>query len=200
MLVLDRLLMELKQQGHRVLIYSQMTRVIDLLEVTCLRCIIVADYIWRSLWAIAIISMSDSMARRRSQSAVTWLPISRKSMKMRNMSNSTRVEESDKISRYLLIGSKLTLTFPLHSTDIFVFLLSTRAGGLGINLTSADTVIFYDSDWNPTVDQQVCARCYSCGIRMISRRICIQLISWLLERNYLPLKVSFQLYWNSSLF
>jgi DNA helicase INO80 len=39
--------------------------------------------------------------------------------------------------------------------DIFVFLLSTRAGGLGINLTAADTVIFYDSDWNPTVDQQV---------------------------------------------
>ena len=39
--------------------------------------------------------------------------------------------------------------------DIFIFLLSTRAGGLGINLTAADTVIFYDSDWNPTVDQQV---------------------------------------------
>lgn len=39
--------------------------------------------------------------------------------------------------------------------DIFVFLLSTRAGGLGINLTAADTVIFYDSDWNPTMDMQV---------------------------------------------
>ena len=41
------------------------------------------------------------------------------------------------------------------NSEIFVFLLSTRAGGLGINLTAADTVIFYDSDWNPTVDQQV---------------------------------------------
>ena len=39
--------------------------------------------------------------------------------------------------------------------DIFVFLLSTRAGGLGINLTAADTVIFYEMDWNPTADQQV---------------------------------------------
>ena len=43
----------------------------------------------------------------------------------------------------------------INFQDIFVFLLSTRAGGLGINLTAADTVIFYDSDWNPTVDQQV---------------------------------------------
>jgi hypothetical protein len=37
----------------------------------------------------------------------------------------------------------------------FVFMLSTRAGGLGINLTAADTVIFYESDWNPTMDLQV---------------------------------------------
>lgn len=36
---------------------------------------------------------------------------------------------------------------------MFVFLLSTRAGGLGITLTAADAVIFYDSDWNPTMDE-----------------------------------------------
>jgi len=41
--------------------------------------------------------------------------------------------------------------------------LSTRAGGLGINLTAADTVIFYDSDWNPTVDQQAMDRAHRLG-------------------------------------
>lgn len=51
----------------------------------------------------------------------------------------------------------------LFRSDIFVFLLSTRAGGLGINLTAADTVIFYDSDWNPTVDQQAMDRAHRLG-------------------------------------
>jgi DNA helicase INO80 len=47
--------------------------------------------------------------------------------------------------------------------EIFVFLLSTRAGGLGINLTAADTVIFYDSDWNPTIDSQAMDRAHRLG-------------------------------------
>ncbi len=37
---------------------------------------------------------------------------------------------------------------------VFCFILSTRSGGVGINLTGADTVIFYDSDWNPAMDAQ----------------------------------------------
>lgn len=44
-----------------------------------------------------------------------------------------------------------------------MFLLSTRAGGLGINLTAADTVIFYDSDWNPTMDAQAMDRAHRLG-------------------------------------
>lgn len=47
--------------------------------------------------------------------------------------------------------------------DIFVFLLSTRAGGLGINLTAADTVIFYEIDWNPTLDMQAMDRAHRLG-------------------------------------
>jgi len=50
-----------------------------------------------------------------------------------------------------------------NDPSIFVFLLSTRAGGLGINLTSADTVIFYDSDWNPTIDSQAMDRAHRLG-------------------------------------
>jgi SNF2 family DNA or RNA helicase len=45
----------------------------------------------------------------------------------------------------------------------FVFLLTTRAGGVGINLTSADTVIIFDSDWNPQNDIQATSRCHRIG-------------------------------------
>ena len=44
--------------------------------------------------------------------------------------------------------------FSQDTSDISVFLLSTRAGGVGINLQAADTVIMYDSDWNPQQDLQ----------------------------------------------
>lgn len=47
--------------------------------------------------------------------------------------------------------------------NVFVFILSTRAGGLGINLIAADTVIFYDNDWNPTMDSQATDRAHRIG-------------------------------------
>ncbi|XP_028857954.1 chromatin-remodeling ATPase INO80 isoform X2 [Denticeps clupeoides] len=109
---LDLLLSRLKSQGHRVLIYSQMTRMIDLLE----------EYM-----------------------------VYRKHTYMRLDGSSKISERRDMVADFQ------------SRTDIFVFLLSTRAGGLGINLTAADTVIFYDSDWNPTVDQQAMDRAHRLG-------------------------------------
>ncbi|XP_059218024.1 LOW QUALITY PROTEIN: chromatin-remodeling ATPase INO80 [Stomoxys calcitrans] len=110
--VLDSLLTRLKKEGHRVLIYSQMTKMIDLLE----------EYMWHRKHRYMRLDGSSKISARRDMVA-------------------------DFQSRQ----------------DIFVFLLSTRAGGLGINLTAADTVIFYDSDWNPTVDQQAMDRAHRLG-------------------------------------
>jgi len=53
--------------------------------------------------------------------------------------------------------------FTQPGSDQFIFLLSTRAGGLGINLATADTVILYDSDWNPQVDLQAMDRAHRIG-------------------------------------
>lgn len=109
---LDRLLRQLKEGGHRVLLYFQMTRMIDLME----------EY------------------------------LTYRNYKYCRLDGSTKLEDRrDTVADFQ--------TRP----EIFVFLLSTRAGGLGINLTSADTVIFYDSDWNPTIDSQAMDRAHRLG-------------------------------------
>ncbi|KAI7905492.1 SNF2 family N-terminal domain-containing protein [Cokeromyces recurvatus] len=109
---LDKLLEKLKAEGHRCLIYFQMTRMIDLFE----------EYIGYKQYRYLRLDGSSKISDRRDM-VQDW---------------QTRPE-------------------------IFIFLLSTRAGGLGINLTAADTVIFYDSDWNPTVDQQAMDRAHRLG-------------------------------------
>ena len=122
---LDQLLRNLKEGGHRVLLYFQMTRMIDLME----------EY------------------------------LTYRNYKYLRLDGSTKLEDRrDTVHDFQ--------TRP----DIFVFLLSTRAGGLGINLTAADTVIFYDSDWNPTIDSQAMDRAHRLGqtkqvtvYRMITR-------------------------------
>ncbi|KFY75517.1 hypothetical protein V499_04516 [Pseudogymnoascus sp. VKM F-103] len=122
---LDSLLFKLKEGGHRVLLYFQMTRMIDLME----------EY------------------------------LTYRNYKYLRLDGSTKLEDRrDTVHDFQ--------TRP----EIFIFLLSTRAGGLGINLTSADTVIFYDSDWNPTIDSQAMDRAHRLGqtrqvtvYRMITR-------------------------------
>jgi DNA helicase INO80 len=109
---LDELLRELKAGGHRVLLYFQMTRMIDLME----------EYLTYRNYKYCRLDGSTTLENRR-----------------------------DTVADFQ------------QRPDIFVFLLSTRAGGLGINLTAADTVIFYDSDWNPTIDSQAMDRAHRLG-------------------------------------
>ncbi|XP_055631475.1 helicase domino isoform X2 [Toxorhynchites rutilus septentrionalis] len=109
---LDRLLKQLKSGGHRVLIFTQMTRMLDVLE--------------------AFLNYHGHIYLR--------------------LDGTTKVEQ-----RQLLMER--------FNGDrrVFAFILSTRSGGVGINLTGADTVIFYDSDWNPTMDAQAQDRCHRIG-------------------------------------
>lgn len=113
LVLLDKLLPKLKDGGHRVLIFSQMTRMLDILE----------DYL--RLRGFLYERMDGQITGMIRQAA---------------------------IDRYSAPGS-----------DRFVMLLSTRAGGLGLNLTAADTVIIFDSDWNPQNDMQAQARSHRIG-------------------------------------
>lgn len=113
MQLLDKLLVRLKETGHRVLIFSQMVRMLDLL----------ATYL--KLRGFAFQRLDGSMSRDRRQAAMD--------------------------------------AFNAPGSPDFVFLLSTRAGGLGINLSTADTVIIFDSDWNPQNDLQAEARAHRIG-------------------------------------
>lgn len=114
MILLDTVLDRLDKNGHKVLIFSQMARVLDILE----------DYL--------IYKGHNGRYCR--------------------IDGSTHTRERQK-------SIKLFKSDP----NMFCFLLSTRAGGLGINLTSADTVIIYDSDWNPHCDTQAQDRCHRIG-------------------------------------
>ncbi len=111
--VLDKLLARLRAKGSRVLIFSQMTRMLDILE----------DYCRMRGYGYCRIDGNTSYEDREAG-----------------------------INAYNAPGS-----------EKFVYLLSTRAGGLGINLATADVVILYDSDWNPQVDLQAQDRAHRIG-------------------------------------
>ncbi|CAN6689036.1 unnamed protein product [Malus baccata var. baccata] len=106
------LLRKLKSEGHRALIFTQMTKMLDTLE--------------------AFINLYGYTYMR--------------------LDGSTPPEERQTLMQRFNTNPK-----------IFLFILSTRSGGVGINLVGADTVIFYDSDWNPAMDQQAQDRCHRIG-------------------------------------
>ncbi|KAM7277686.1 hypothetical protein ACFE04_004820 [Oxalis oulophora] len=111
--LLDRLLPKLRRGGHRVLLFSQMTRLMDVLEIYLQH----NDY------------------------------------KYLRLDGTTKTEER----------GTLLKKFNAPDSPYFMFLLSTRAGGLGLNLQTADTVIIFDSDWNPQMDQQAEDRAHRIG-------------------------------------
>ncbi|XP_019868397.1 chromodomain-helicase-DNA-binding protein Mi-2 homolog isoform X2 [Aethina tumida] len=113
LVLLSKMLKKLRDSGHRVLIFSQMTKMLDILE----------DYL-----------EGEGYKYERIDGAIT---------------GSLRQEAIDR--------------FNAPGAQQFVFLLSTRAGGLGINLATADTVIIYDSDWNPHNDIQAFSRAHRIG-------------------------------------
>ncbi|KFH40686.1 ISWI chromatin-remodeling complex ATPase-like protein [Hapsidospora chrysogenum ATCC 11550] len=113
MAVLDKLLKRLQKKGSRVLIFSQMSRLLDILEDYC---------VFRQYKYCRI----DG-----------------------GTAHEDRINAIDDYNK--------------PDSDKFIFLLTTRAGGLGINLTSADIVILYDSDWNPQADLQAMDRAHRIG-------------------------------------
>ncbi|CAB0001194.1 unnamed protein product [Nesidiocoris tenuis] len=109
---LDPLLRKLKSEHHRVLIFTQMTRMLDVLE--------------------AFLNFHGHIYLR--------------------LDGTTKVDQRQILMERFNADRR-----------IFCFILSTRSGGIGVNLTGADTVIFYDSDWNPTMDAQAQDRCHRIG-------------------------------------
>lgn len=113
MKILDKLLKRMKERGSRVLIFSQMSRMLDILEDYC---------VFREFSYCRIDGQTD---------------------------HPDRVKAID--------------DYNAPDSEKFVFLLTTRAGGLGINLTSADVVVLFDSDWNPQADLQAMDRAHRIG-------------------------------------
>ncbi|XP_041371367.1 chromodomain-helicase-DNA-binding protein 1-like isoform X2 [Gigantopelta aegis] len=113
LILLDKLLRRLQDTGHRVLIFSQMVRMLDIL----------AEY------------------------------LSARHIHFQRLDGSIRGE----------LRKQALDHFNAENSQDFCFLLSTRAGGLGVNLATADTVIIFDSDWNPQNDIQAQARAHRIG-------------------------------------
>ncbi|KAI3681429.1 hypothetical protein L6452_36224 [Arctium lappa] len=151
LIVLDQLLQKLRNAGHRVLLFAQMTHTLDVLQ--------------------------DYMELRK-------YPYER-------LDGSIRAEERfaaiRSFSRQSVIGSSNS---EASHDNAFVFMISTRAGGVGLNLVAADTVIFYEQDWNPQVDKQALQRAHRIGqmnhvlsINLVTERTVEEVIMHRAERK-----------------
>ncbi len=138
--LLDRMLPKLQAAGHRVLIFSQMTQLMNILEVR--RSIDHNIFIFRDFCNYHTICCSKNNQLTRKSYLQDYFAIRR--YRYLRLDGSTKTELRER------------RMFQFNGTDspFFCFLLSTRAGGLGVNLQTADTVIIFDSDWNPQMDLQ----------------------------------------------
>ncbi|XP_045798213.1 probable helicase CHR10 isoform X2 [Trifolium pratense] len=92
------------------------------------------------------------------------------------LDGSIRAEERFAAIRSFSNSSANTgLNFEADQNGAFVFMISTRAGGVGLNLVAADTVIFYEQDWNPQVDRQALQRAHRIG--QMNHVLCINLVT-----------------------
>ncbi|MCO5607977.1 hypothetical protein L7F22_062179 [Adiantum nelumboides] len=129
--ILDRILIKLQHTGHRVLLFSTMTKLLDILE----------DYLqWRGL-------------------------------SYRRIDGTTTLESRE----------SAIVEFNRPGSDCFIFLLSIRAAGRGLNLQTADTVIIYDPDPNPKNEEQAVARAHRIGqkreVRVIYMEAVVETVS-----------------------
>jgi len=131
--LLDKLLCRLNETGHRVLIFSQMVRMLD----------IIGDYLTLRR-CVTLFKVKNSLN-------MTLMFIIR--FPFQRLDGSIKGE----------LRKQALDHFNAEGSQDFCFLLSTRAGGLGINLATADTVIIFDSDWNPQNDLQAQARAHRIG-------------------------------------
>ncbi|KAL4562871.1 hypothetical protein LXL04_026902 [Taraxacum kok-saghyz] len=153
LVVLDQLLQRLRNSGHRVLLFAQMTHTLDVLQ----------DYM--ELRKYPYERLDGSIRAEERFAAIR--SFSRKS----GIGNSNSNSEAD-------------------SDTAFVFMISTRAGGVGLNLVAADTVIFYEQDWNPQVDKQALQRAHRIGqmnhvmsINLVTERTVEEVIMHRAERK-----------------
>ncbi|VVB18280.1 unnamed protein product [Arabis nemorensis] len=141
--LLERLLVRLFAKNHRVLIFSQWTKLLDIMDY----------YFSEKGFEVCRIDGSVKLDERRRQvgfscsyAAFAFEQYSYQMITTRSFSLMIQIDD-----------------FSDEKSNCKIFLLSTRAGGLGINLTAADTCILYDSDWNPQMDLQAMDRCHRIG-------------------------------------
>eukprot|EP00798_Chlamydomonas_sp_ICE-L_P028324 gene28324-31441_t len=213
MVLLDKLLPKLKERQSRVLIFSQMTRMLDILEDYCLLkdhqyCRIDGNTSCDDCKGPPVLSHRRQHQWRRSQGATssvasTATPVAAitRGHQYCRIDGNTSGGDHKVGHQYCRIDGNTSGDdresaideYNSEGSEKFIFLLSTRAGGLGINLATADIVVLYDSDWNPQMDLQAMDRAHRIGQKKEVQvfRFCVEnsIEEKVLEKAYKKLRL-----------